>query len=112
MVDSTLPIVVADWYAGLPGLEVEQVWVWSGWVRIVLFDPVPRAGGDPYVDLNDFQFTDAEGKEWDVRTADDPRTAGPVLGLLRCRLATAQTKDEILTLVFDNGARIVGDLPL
>ncbi len=81
-------------------------------MRIVLFDPVPRAAGDPYVDLNDFQFTDAEGNEWDVRIGDDPRTAGPVLGLLRCRVATAQTKDEVLTLVFDNGARIVGDLPL
>lgn len=81
-------------------------------MRIVLFDQAPRTEGDPYVDLNDFQFTDAEGKEWDVRTADDPRTAGPVLGLLRCRVATAQTKDEVLTLVFDNGARIVGDLPL
>ncbi|MGV9665150.1 hypothetical protein [Nocardia niigatensis] len=104
--------MVADWYAGLSGLEVEQVWVWSGWVRIVLFDQAPHTEGDPYVDLNDFQFTDAEGKEWDVRTADDPRTAGPVLGLLRCRVATAQTKDEVLTLVFDNGARIVGDLPL
>lgn len=45
-------------------------------------------------------------------TEDDPVTAGPVLGLLRCRLASVQTKDGVLTLVFDNGARIVGEIPL
>ncbi|MFE3001887.1 hypothetical protein ACFXG4_43800 [Nocardia sp. NPDC059246] len=104
--------MVADGYAELSGLEVEQVWVWCGWLRLVLFDPGPPGDRDTYVDLNDFQFTDAAGTEWCVRTEDDPRTAGPVLGLLRCRLATAQATDEVLTLVFDNGARIVGELPL
>ncbi|MFF2555504.1 hypothetical protein ACFVUS_31170 [Nocardia sp. NPDC058058] len=103
--------MVTDGFAELSGLEVEQIWVWNGWLRLV-FDLAPPGEPDTYMDLNDFQFTDTEGRNWDVRTEDDPRTAGPVLGLLRCRLATAQEKDRVLTLLFDNGARIVGEMPL
>lgn len=91
--------------AGLIGLEVEQVWVW--WSLRLVFDLGAPGERGVFVDLTDFQFTDATGSEWSVRVEDDPLTAGPVLGLLHHRVIEAHVHDSTVAIEFDSGAKIV-----
>jgi len=80
--------------------EVEQVWVWSS-LRLV-FDL-----NGTHVDVTNFHFTDGRGAPHDVRVEDDPEGAGPVLGLLNCRVVSAEIADWELRLSFDSGASLV-----
>ncbi len=93
-------------FTTLTGLEVEQIWVWKSYLRLV-FDLGGATTPGAHVDLTDFRFTDPGTAEQEVRVEDDPLTAGPVLALLDCRVATADVRDWELTLIFDTGARIV-----
>lgn len=93
-------------FTALTGLEIEQIWVWKSRLRLVFDVGAPNESG-VFVDLTDFQFTDAANKEWKVRVEDDPLTAGPVLGLLNHRVTIAQVRDWELTLTFDTGARVI-----
>ncbi|MFI9538134.1 DUF6188 family protein [Nocardia fusca] len=90
----------------LTGLEIEQIWVWKSFLRLVFGLGAPDQPG-VYLDLTDFQFEDATNKKWEVRVEDDPLTAGPVLGLLNHRVTTAQVRDWELALTFDTGAHIL-----
>ncbi|MBF6236293.1 hypothetical protein IU474_04265 [Nocardia otitidiscaviarum] len=92
-------------FTALTGLEVEQVWVWKSYLRLV-FDLGAPGQVCVFVDLTDFQYVDAASRAWDVRVEDDPLTAGPVLGLLDHRVAAARVRNWELTLTFDNGANI------
>jgi hypothetical protein len=99
--------VVMSEFAALKGLQVEQVWIWASWLRLVFELGSPDESG-VYVDLMDFRFTDTAGKELTIRLLeDDPVTAGPALVLLNQRVTDAQVRDWALTLVFDSGARVV-----
>lgn len=89
----------------LIGLEVEQIWVWKSYLRLVFDLGAPNQRG-AYVDVTDFQYTDAANKAWEVRIEDDPETAGPVLGVLNHRVTNAHVRDWELILTFDTGARI------
>jgi hypothetical protein len=89
----------------LTGLEIEQIWVWKSYLRLVFEVGAPNQPG-VYVDLTDFRFTDTANKNWEVRVEDDPLTAGPVLGLLNHRVTTARVCDWELNITVDNSARI------
>ncbi|MEU6565288.1 DUF6188 family protein [Nocardia nova] len=91
-------------FATLNGLEVEQVWVWKSYLRLV-FDMGGGTAPAAYVDLTDFLYTDDTGEQ-EVRVEDDPRTAGPVLSLLNHRVTAAEVRNWELALTFDTGARI------
>ncbi len=91
--------------AELIGLEVEQVWVW--WSLRLVFDVGTPSDRGVFVDLTDFQFTDAAGSESDVRVEDNPLTAGTVLGLLHHRVTDALVHDSTVVIEFDTGARVV-----
>ncbi|MEV6324976.1 DUF6188 family protein [Nocardia sp. NPDC051787] len=93
-------------FTALTGLEIEQIWVWKSCLRLVFDLGAPDQPG-VYLDLTDFQFTDAANKKREVRVEDDPLTAGPALGLLNHRLTTAKVRDWELTLTFDTGAHIL-----
>ncbi|MET9030993.1 DUF6188 family protein [Nocardia sp. NPDC004168] len=93
-------------FSALTGLEIEQIWVWNSYLRLVFDLEAPDQPG-VHVDLTDFWFKDAANKKWEVRVEDDPLTAGPVLGLLNHRVTTAQVRNWELTLAFDTGAHIV-----
>lgn len=102
----TLRVVMSE-FAALIGLEVEQIWIWSGWLRLV-FDLGPPNVSGVYVDLMDFRITDAAGNESEIRLLEkDPVTAAPALALLNRRVTDAQVCDWELTLAFDSGARVV-----
>jgi hypothetical protein len=85
--------------AALVGAEVEQVWVWAA-LRLV-FDL-----NGTHVDVTNFRFTDSEDTTRDVRVADDPEAAGPVLGVLHHRVTSAEIAEWELRLAFDNGASL------
>jgi hypothetical protein len=84
----------------LIGAEVEQIWVW--WSLRLVFDL-----NGTHVDITNFRFMDERGATHEVRIEDDPEAAGPVLGLLHHRVASAEVADWELRLSFDNGASIV-----
>nr|WP_067474064.1 hypothetical protein [Nocardia amamiensis] len=86
-------------FPALTGLEIEQIWVWKSYLRLVFDLGAPNQLG-VYIDLTDFQFKDA-ANNWEVRVDDDPLTAGPVLGLLNQRVTTAQVCDWELALTFE-----------
>jgi hypothetical protein len=90
----------------LVGLEVEQVWVW-GPVRLVFDLGAPPETLPAYVDLGTpFRLVDARGVLHEVGTSADPKTAGPVLGLLNQRLVKADAPRWRLELAFADGSRI------
>ncbi|MEU2033868.1 DUF6188 family protein [Nocardia amamiensis] len=93
-------------FTALTGLEIEQIWVWKSYLRLV-FDLGASNQLGVYVDLTDFRFKDAADNTWEVRVENDPLTAGPVLGLLNRRVTTAHVRNWELTLTFDTGAHIV-----
>ncbi|WP_282779161.1 MULTISPECIES: DUF6188 family protein [unclassified Nocardia] len=92
-------------FTTLTGLEVEQIWVWKSYLRLV-FELGARDRSGIFVDLTDFRYIDAAKNTWDVRVEDDPATAGPVLGVLNHRVTAAQIRNWELTLTFDTGAYI------
>ncbi|MEU4316408.1 DUF6188 family protein [Nocardia sp. NPDC024068] len=94
-----------DDFSALIGREVEQVWVW--WSLRLVFDLGGSDEPGSYVDLTNFRFTDAAGVPTEIRVEEDPRTAGPVLGLLRRRVAEARVRDRELFLAFATGECIV-----
>lgn len=100
------PVVAMSEFTALTGLEIEQIWVWKSYLRLVFDLGAPGRSG-VYVDLTDFRFKDAADETWEVRVEDDPLTAGPVLGLLNHRVTTAQVQNWKLILTFDTGAHIV-----
>ena len=93
-------------FGALIGLQVEQIWIWSCWLRLV-FDLGPPDASGVYIDLMDFRITDA-GNESAIRLLEeDPVVAAPALVLLNRRVTDAQVRDWELTLAFDSGARVV-----
>jgi Family of unknown function (DUF6188) len=92
-------------FSALEGLEVEQIWVW--WSLRLVFDLGPPGEPGIYVDVTDFRFTEADGREHDVRIETDPMAAGRVLGVLHHRVTQAHVQDWELSIAFDTGARLV-----
>ncbi|WP_216914347.1 DUF6188 family protein [Nocardia noduli] len=93
-------------FTALTGLEIEQIWIWKSYVRLV-FDLAASDRPGVHIDLTDFRFTDAANENWEVRVDSDPLTAAPILGLLNHRITIARVHDWELTLDFDTGAHIV-----
>lgn len=88
------------------GQEVQQIWIWAGQVRLV-FDIGVGPERAVYIDVGEFEFTDAEGTLTYVDVDRDPRSACPVLGLLRQRVTKAAVESWVLSLHFDNGSRLI-----
>lgn len=90
--------------ASLIGLEVEQVWVW--WSLRLVFDLGPPGEPGTYVDVTDFQFTDAEGTSHHVNVGTDPVNAGRVLSVLHHSVTAASADGWELRLTFENGVNL------
>jgi hypothetical protein len=102
---SYTPVIMGEFNAFID-LQVEQVWIWKCWLRLV-FDLGPPGESGVYIDLMDFRITDTGGNESKIRLLEeDPVTAAPALVLLNRRVTDAQVRDWELTLAFDSGARV------
>ncbi|MBF6351069.1 hypothetical protein IU448_18905 [Nocardia flavorosea] len=93
-------------FSALSGREIEQIWVWKSFIRLV-FELGTAGAPGVHIDLTDCRLHDAAGGTQDIRVEDDPLTAGPVLGLLNHRVTAARVRDWELVLGFDTGASIV-----
>jgi hypothetical protein len=94
-----------DPLAAFVGLEVEQIWIWGSYVRLV-FDLGPPGEQDTYVDLTEFEFSDSHGMVHRVDVGTDPAAAGPALAVLRQPVTAVGGEGDVLRLVFSNGAEL------
>ena len=98
-------MIADDPLAAVEGLEVEQIWIWGSYLRLV-FELAPPGGQDTYVDVTEFEFCDSRGAGHRVDVGTDPVAAGPVLALLRQRVTAVGGEGDVLRLVFSNGAEL------